>query len=118
MEDHPLALVQCEARTQGIGDARNANARAIRESETERARAWAAKDVDKVMSHYADDASVELADVPIMSGKDGIRAGVKKTFADPNFALSFAPDQIEVSRSGDLASRGSWTGVRSCVFRF
>jgi ketosteroid isomerase-like protein len=56
-------------------DARNANARAIRESETQWAKAWAAKDVDRVVSHYADDALVELADVPIISGKDAIRAG-------------------------------------------
>jgi uncharacterized protein (TIGR02246 family) len=91
-------------------DARDATTRAIREAEMEWARAWAAKDVDKVVSHYADDASVELADVPIISGKDAIRAGVKKTFADRNFELSFAPVQVEVSRAGDLAySRGTYT---------
>lgn len=50
-------------------------ARAIRESETQWARAWAAKDGDKVVSHYADDALVELADVPIMSGKRNLLCG-------------------------------------------
>jgi ketosteroid isomerase-like protein len=57
-------------------DARDADARAIRESETRWARAWAAKDIEKIVSHYADDASVELSGVPIMSGKDAIRARV------------------------------------------
>jgi len=91
-------------------DARDADARAIRDSEAEWARVWAAKDVDKVVSHYADDASVELADVPIMGGKDAIRAGVQQAFTDRNFALSFAPAQVEVSRSGDLAyTRGVYT---------
>jgi len=92
------------------GDTRAAEAQSIRESETEWARAWAAKNVDQVVSHYGDDASVELADVPIMHGKDAIRAGIKQTFADRNFALSFMPAEVEVSRSGDLAySRGVYT---------
>jgi uncharacterized protein (TIGR02246 family) len=91
-------------------EARNANARSIRESEAGWARAWAAKDIDKIVSHYADDAVVELADVPIMSGKDAIRKGARKTLADHNFALSFAPVQVDISRSGDLAyTRGVYT---------
>ena len=89
---------------------READARAIRESEADWVRAWAAKDLELIMSHYADDASVELAGVPIMSGKDAIRAGVQHAIADRNFALSFAPSQIEISRGGDLAyARGAYT---------
>jgi uncharacterized protein (TIGR02246 family) len=91
-------------------DAREADTRAIRGGEAKWATAWASKDVDRVVSHYADDASVELADVPIMNGKDAIRAGVKQAFADRNFALSFVPAEVEVSRSGDLAyTRGVYT---------
>jgi uncharacterized protein (TIGR02246 family) len=91
-------------------DAREADARAIREAESDWGRAWAAKDLERIMSHYADDASVELAGVPIMSGKDAIRAGVQHAIADRNFALSFAPSQIEISKGGDLAYvRGAYT---------
>jgi uncharacterized protein (TIGR02246 family) len=91
-------------------DARQADARAIRESEADWAEAWAAKDPERIMSHYADDASVELAGVPIMNGKDAIRAGLKQAIADRNFALSFAPTQVEVSKGGDLAyARGAYT---------
>ena len=91
-------------------EARDADARAIRRSEAEWARAWAAKNVEQVVNHYADDALVELADMPIVSGKDAIRAGAKLAFADRNFALSFALAQVEVSRSGDLAyTRGAYT---------
>lgn len=93
-------------------DARNADARAIRESESEWVRAWAAKDVDKVISHYADDAFVELSGVPIVTGKEAIRARVSKTFEDRNFALSFVPIQVEVSKGGDLAyTRGTYTAT-------
>ena len=93
-------------------EARSGAARAIRESEIQWARAWQAKDIEKIVSHYADDAFVELAGVPIMSGKDAIRARVSKTFADRNFALSFEPVQVEVSKGGDLAySRGAYTAT-------
>jgi uncharacterized protein (TIGR02246 family) len=93
-------------------EARSAADRSIRDAEIQWAKAWTAKDVDKIMSHYADDAFVELSGVPIMSGKDAIRAQVTKTFADRNFALSFAPVQVEVSKSGDLAyTRGAYTAT-------
>lgn len=91
-------------------DAREADVRAIRESEEEWVRAWEAKDVDRIVGHYADDASVELAGVPMMSGKDAIRAGVKHSIADSHFGLTFAPVQVEVSKGGDLAyARGAYS---------
>ena len=90
-------------------DAREADARAIREAEADWGRAWAAKDLDRIVNHYADDALVELAGVPIISGKNAIREGVKQAIADRNFALSFAPTQVEVSKGGDLAyARGAY----------
>ena len=94
-------------------EARSAAAQAIRESEIRLAKASEAKDVDKMMSHYADGAFVELSGVPIVSGKDAIRARFTETMAkDPSFALSFAPIQVEVSRGGDLAyTRGTYTTI-------
>jgi len=45
-----------------------------------------------------------------MNGKDVIRAGVRKVVADRNFALSFAPLQVEASKSGEMAyTRGAYT---------
>jgi uncharacterized protein (TIGR02246 family) len=91
-------------------NAREADARAIRESEVEWAKAWAAKDIDRIVSHYAADAAVELANAPMMIGKDAIRAGLKRGLVDPNFAVRFAPAQIEVSKGGDLGyARGAYT---------
>ena len=47
--------------------------------------------------------------ITLSVSKDAIRAGVKTTFADHNFALSFAPVQVEVARSRDLAyTRGAY----------
>jgi uncharacterized protein (TIGR02246 family) len=87
---------------------------AIRKSEVEWAKAWTGKNIDGVVSHYADDASVELADVPIISGTPAIRSALKQAFADSNFTLSLQPVQVEVSKSGDLAySRGTYTSTIS-----
>ena len=91
-------------------DQRDADARTIRDGEAQWARDWAAKDINKVLNHYSDDASLELADVPIMKGKDAIRTSVKQAFSDRSFALSFRPEQVDVSRSGDLSyTRGAYT---------
>jgi uncharacterized protein (TIGR02246 family) len=74
------------------------------------AKAFAAKDLDAIVNHYADDAYVELANTPIIRGKAAIRAQTKQALADPNFALTFAPDQVEVSKGADLAYvRGTYT---------
>jgi uncharacterized protein (TIGR02246 family) len=90
----------------------NDDAQTIRHSEAEWAKAWASKDIDRVVSHYANDASVELADVPIIRGMAAIRKAMEHTFADGDFALSLQPDEVEVSRSGDLAySRGTYTST-------
>lgn len=91
-------------------EARAAEARAIRALQLEWAKAWAAKDLDRIVNHYADDADVELADAPIVSGKPAIRRGVQQALADPNFALAFSPNQIEVAKGADLAyARGAYT---------
>lgn len=74
------------------------------------AKACAAKELDAIVSHYADDAYVELANTPIISGKAEIRALMKRGIDDPNLAVTFAPDQVEVSKGRDLAYvRGTYT---------
>jgi ketosteroid isomerase-like protein len=53
------------------------------------------------MNHYADDAFVELAGVPIISGKDAIRK-------------LHAQGIVEVSKGGDMAyARGAYTATRT-----
>ena len=95
-------------------DGREADAQAIRKAEADWAAAWAEKDIDGIMNHYADDAFVEMAGVPIISGKDAIRSLHKQGIMDRNLALLFAPTQIEVSKGGDLAyARGVYTVTKT-----
>jgi uncharacterized protein (TIGR02246 family) len=96
------------------GEARDADARAIREFEAVWAKAWAGKDLDGILEHYADDASVELANTAVLSGKPAIRAALRSELSDPHFALAFAPLQVEVSKGGDLAyARGEYSVTRT-----
>jgi uncharacterized protein (TIGR02246 family) len=95
-------------------DTRAADERAIREIEIEWAKVAAAKDVERFMSTYADDASVFEPGKPIATGKEAIRKGLEALFANPGFSLTFQTEKVVVARSGDLAySYGTYTMPRA-----
>jgi uncharacterized protein (TIGR02246 family) len=82
----------------------------IRDLETAWVAAAAAKDLEKSVSVYADDAILLNPGAPAAKGRDAIRAAWKKMLADPNSKLVFASNRIDVSSSGDMASTsGSYT---------
>ena len=107
-----------------------AEAAAIRSADADCLKAWAAKDVDRALSCYSDDASVFPSNAPIATGKEAIRALWSQVFEIPGFAVSWDISKLEVSRAGDLAyghgtfeamvndaagnpvtERGKWVGV-------
>ncbi|MGH9679255.1 MAG: YybH family protein [Candidatus Acidiferrales bacterium] len=91
-------------------DHRAAIEQTIRDGEAQWVKDFAAKDVDKVAAHYADDASSMIPDMALMTGQQAIRAGLKEEFSDPHSSLDFHPTQVEVSKSEDLAySQGKYT---------
>jgi uncharacterized protein (TIGR02246 family) len=70
----------------------------------------AAKDLEKSVAHYADDAVLMMPGAPAAKGKDAIRAAWKGLLADPNLKLTFSADRVEISQAGDLATtQGSYT---------
>ena len=90
-------------------DTRDADAKAIRQLEADCLQAWAAKDADKIVSFYADDASLFLAGMPVVTGRDNIANVAKQYLADKNFSLTFSTSKVIVSKSGDLAyTQGSY----------
>jgi ketosteroid isomerase-like protein len=105
-----ISLAGCTQAPPPAPDTRDADAKAIRDGEAAWNQDWAAKDLDKIMSHYADDANLEIPDSPILSGKDAIRGGLTELLKDPNLSLSFSVAQVEVAKGGDLGySRGNYT---------
>jgi uncharacterized protein (TIGR02246 family) len=84
-------------------DTRVADEAAIRSAVSDWAAAAQAKDAEKFVSFYAEDATVMMEDAPDVTGIAGIREAIGGMMQDPNFALSFTPTGVEVARSGDLA---------------
>jgi uncharacterized protein (TIGR02246 family) len=81
----------------------NPDEQAIRKLDKDWAAAAQAKDVDKTVSFYADDASALPFNAPIATGKEQIRQVWVHLTSQPGFALTFGPTKIEVAKSGDLA---------------
>jgi uncharacterized protein (TIGR02246 family) len=105
-----IALAGCSSTPPAAPDTRDADAKAIRQLEANWVQAWAAKDAAKIAANYADNASLFIPDMPIVTGKANIDATVGKFLQDKNISLSFAPTNVVVSKSGDLAySQGTYT---------
>ncbi len=92
-----------------------AEEKSIRAAEADFAKAAAAKDLEKALSFYAEDAVLLDQNAPIATGKTAIRASWTKLLAMPDMSLTWAADNVGVARSGDLAYdygayRMSYTG--------
>jgi uncharacterized protein (TIGR02246 family) len=108
-----LLIVSLGARSHVTVDG-PADVQAVRAAHLEWTKAWAAKDVNAIVNHYADDADIEMADASIIRGNQAIRSGIKRAFEDPAFALTLVPDRVEVSKAGDYAFvRGTYTKTMS-----
>ncbi len=90
-------------------DTRAADEKAIRDMETAWVKEFAAKDMDKIVAHYADDATVLLANAPAMVGKDAFRAGMKDFLADPKFSLDLRTVKVDVSKDDLAYSQGAYS---------
>ena len=66
-------------------------------------RAVRARDVDRAVSYWADDAIVFPPGSPAVSGKAAIREFVVKSFQTPGFSISWKTTTVAVSSSGDIA---------------
>jgi len=84
-------------------DTRAADEAAIHALVKDWSAAAQAKDAEKFMAVYAEDATVMMEAMADVSGKATIREAITAMMSDPNFALSFAADKVVVARSGDLA---------------
>ena len=97
-----MLLAGCAPTPAPVVDTRDADAKAIKDDEAAWNKDWADKNLDKVLSHYADDASLEISDTPLLK-KDGMRMALQQVLADPNWSISFSNDVVDVSKAGDLA---------------
>jgi ketosteroid isomerase-like protein len=86
-----------------VPDTRATDEAAVRAASAEWARVAAAKDLEKTLSYYADDASMFPPNLPIATGSEARRKVWTQLFSTPDVAFSNAATKIEAARSGDLA---------------
>ncbi len=90
-------------------DTRAADEAVIRAADADWSKAATAKDLDKVVSYYTDDAVLFAPKAPAFVGKDNIRKAWQGLLATPNMQMTITPLAVDVARSGDLAvERGSF----------
>ncbi len=98
-----LSLAACNPTPPPAPDTHDADVKAITDTEVQANQAWAAKDLEKVMAFYADDAVLMTPGMDAVHGKDAMRAGLKDMLADPAVSLTFQSSKVDVAKSGDLA---------------
>lgn len=90
-------------------DTRAADEATIRAADADFSRFAAAKDLDKCLSYYMDDAVLFSPGAPAAVGKDNIRKVLQQMLAAPNLQMTFGDQTVQVARSGELAvDRGSF----------
>ncbi len=100
----------CSEAPKASPDTRAADEKAIRDVEVQWLKDFAAKDLEKDVAHYDNDASFLMPNMPIVSGKTSITGVHKELLGDPNLALNFTASKVEVAKSGDLAYvQGTYT---------
>jgi uncharacterized protein (TIGR02246 family) len=60
------------------------------------------RDIEKTIGYWADDAVVISAGEKELKGKDAIRGMVEGGFKNPSFEISWEPQSVEISESGDM----------------
>lgn len=75
----------------------------LMELSREWSRSAATDSVEKTLSYWADDAVVMAPGEKPIRGKDSIRAMVENLSQVPGFKISWEPQSVTVSKSGDMA---------------
>src|SRR3954462_1871 len=76
---------------------------AIRDCDTQMSDAAVAKDFEKIVSYYSDDAIVLPPNSAALTTKDAIRETWKEMVASPDLKVSWNTTRVEVSKTGDMA---------------
>lgn len=98
-----VTLTGCNVTVQPPPDTRPADEAAIRSASAEWAKVAAAKDLDKTLSYYADDASMYPPNGPIVTGPEARRSMWTKLLSPAELVFSNSATKVEVAKSGDIA---------------
>ena len=108
MKTKPLVLFSCFALFSFafFGTASAADTKieqALRDADAQLSAAAAAKDLDKTVSYYSDNAVVMPPNSGRATTKEAIQSALKDLLASPGSTVSWKATKVEVAKSGDLA---------------
>ena len=104
------ALVLAAACLQAQSMSTDAAAQAVRANEAQWNRDFTARDVNKLVAHNSDDATLMSPGMPPCHGRDAIRSALKQMVGDSSLSLKFHASRVMVASSGDVAwSEGTYT---------
>jgi uncharacterized protein (TIGR02246 family) len=110
MKTKPLVLSVCFALLSfaffgraSAADTKSVIEQALRDADAQLSAAAAAKDLDKTVSYYSDDAVVMPPNSGRATAKEAIQSALKELLASPGAAVSWKATKVEVAKSGDLA---------------
>src|SRR3981081_2549123 len=99
MKTKQFILTVCVALTpMTVAFAAGADEKAVRDADAEWSKAAGAKDLDKTVSFYADDALVLPPNEPAVTSKDGIR-NLWKGLIDSVTDVSWKATRVEMAKS-------------------
>jgi len=85
----------------------------LRQMEAKLAAAVAAKDRKAFLALWAEDAAIFPPGSPVVVGREGILAEWDPILSKPDVSLTWSPDRVELSSSGDLGytyGKYRWNG--------
>jgi uncharacterized protein (TIGR02246 family) len=110
MKTKPLILCGCIALLSftivclaSAADTKSAIEQALRDLDAQWSAAAAAKDVDKTVSFYSDDAIVMPPNASAATTKEAIRKVWQDLLTSPGVNMNWKTTKVEVSKSGDMA---------------
>jgi ketosteroid isomerase-like protein len=89
-------------QSQATADTRAADEATLRNLDADWSKAAGAKDIDKTVSYYSDDALVMPSNSPVLQGKAAARAMWQAMFNMPGFGGGWKTTKVDVARSGDV----------------
>jgi ketosteroid isomerase-like protein len=105
-----IAAMSVSACTKGASADTTQITDSIKAQEAQWEKDYAAKDMNALAGHYADDAALAGPGDPVATTDVDRRKLLRGLVDDKNLKLNFASDRIEVAQSGDLAaSRGHYS---------
>jgi ketosteroid isomerase-like protein len=97
-----LLSLATACQTKSAADTRATDEATLRNLDAAWSEAAGAKDIDKTISFYSDDALVMPSNSPVLKGHAAARAMWQGMFSLPGFGGGWKSTKVEVASSGDL----------------